>query len=385
MTITSLSEPLKVGQLVFDRYQLIRLVGIGGMGHVWLAQDLELGTPRALKFITGVFEEAHVELAKLRREALRSQELTHENIVRIYDLVRDDELAAISMEYIDGFTLKELRKHQPESCFELTQIRDWMTQLCRALSFAHGQGIVHLDLKPSNLMINSRGQLKVTDFGISRSLGDGDPEGLDRHPSGTPAFMSPQRLNQMPASIADDIYSLGATLHALLTGRPPFGKSRNTGNTPAPSIREARETLKVTGKTDVPERWEATVLACLSADPKARPSTILEVAQQLGLPTGGMSHDSPAVLSDEVTRVRSLLQDHAPAVADEEATEVILPTRPSWQKWLARAAVLTAAATMVFSEAFQEARRHYRYGDSSKGQSKASEIDTASAEPPRTQ
>jgi hypothetical protein len=161
------------GQRLFGRYTLIRILGRGGMGIVWLAHDEELERNVALKFLPDLIIHDAAVLSDLKRETRRCLELTHKNIVRIYDFVHDERSGCISMEYIDGDTLSKLRCDKERKVFEPAELTDWMSQLCDALDYAHNYArIIHRDLKPANLMVNQRGELKVSDFGIARSLGD---------------------------------------------------------------------------------------------------------------------------------------------------------------------------------------------------------------------
>lgn len=295
MPAVSIEAELKPGaKLLHGRYTLVRQLGRGGMGAVWLVKDGELEADRALKFITRSVCEDEVELAALKREALRSQALTHKNIVRVHDFVREAALAAISMEYVDGPTLKRARAAQPLGVFEADGIAPWVAQMCEAFIYAHEEaGIVHHDLKPSNLMLNSLAQIKVADFGISQAFGASATSLSDsviaaaggQRRSGTPAYMSPQQAMGEDSSPQDDIYSLGATLHDLLTSRPPFYQGDILGQVlhkEPPSIGEARKALAVEGKP-VPPEWEETVLACLEKRPGDRPGSVAEIADRLGL------------------------------------------------------------------------------------------------------
>src|SRR5437588_11159890 len=161
------------GQKVFNRYTLIKTLGRGGMGVVWLAHDDELERNVALKFLPELIIHDRAVLGDMKRETRRSLDLTHKNIVRIYDFVHDDISGCISMEYIDGDTLSNLRADKQCKIFEPDELRDWVSQLCHALDYAHNHArIVHRDLKPTNLLVNQRGDLKVSDFGIARSLSD---------------------------------------------------------------------------------------------------------------------------------------------------------------------------------------------------------------------
>ena len=161
------------GQVVFGRYKLVKVLGRGGMGIVWLARDEELERDVALKFLPDLIIHDAAVLSDLKRETKRCLELTHKNIVRIYDFVHDERSGCISMEYVDGGTLSSLRCDKERKVFEVAELTDWMGQLCDALDYAHNYAhVIHRDLKPANVMVNQRGELKVSDFGIARSLED---------------------------------------------------------------------------------------------------------------------------------------------------------------------------------------------------------------------
>src|SRR4051794_13973839 len=156
---------LPAGQKLFGRYKLIRILGRGGMGVVWLARDGELERDVALKFLPELVVLDKALVSELKRETRRSLELTHKNIVRIYDFVQSENSACISMEYIDGDTLSNLRAEKERKVFEPSELAEWTAQLCDALDYAHNHAkIIHRDLKPANLMVNQRGDLKVSDF-----------------------------------------------------------------------------------------------------------------------------------------------------------------------------------------------------------------------------
>ncbi len=287
---------LASGQKVFGRYTLKKILGRGGMGIVWLARDEELEREVALKFLPDVIALDKAFMSELKRETRRSLELTHKNIVRIHDFVHDQSAAGISMEYVDGDTLSNLRAEKEQKVFQPDEISGWTGQLCDALDYAHDHArIIHRDLKPANLMVNQRGDLKVTDFGIARSLGDSMSKltGENGGTSGTLVYMSPQQLDGERGSHLDDVYSLGATVYDLLTGKPPFYSGnidRQMHERVAPSMTERRKEFNVEPAL-VPPVWEATVAACLAKDPAKRPQSAGEVAQRLGLsgPTAGIT------------------------------------------------------------------------------------------------
>ena len=276
----------RIGQKVFRRYALVRILGRGGMGVVWLARDEELERDVALKFLPDLVVHDLAVLDELKRETRRSLQLTHHHIVRIHDFVQDAESACISMEYVDGPTLSALRVEQPSRVFEPAVLLPWIEQICGALEYAHGHAkIVHRDIKPANLMLNGKGELKVADFGIARSLSDSVTMlTMARGTSGTLAYMSPQQLDGERASNLDDIYSLGTTLYELLTSKPPFysgGIERLIREKTPPPIAERRRDLEINSNQEIPEQWEQTIAACLAKDPTLRPQSASEVSNRL--------------------------------------------------------------------------------------------------------
>ncbi len=275
------------GQKLFGRYTLIKILGRGGMGIVWLARDEELEREVALKFLPDLMIQDRAVFDQLKHETKRCLELTHPHIVRIYDFVHDERSGGISMEYVDGETLSSLRCKKLQQVFEPFELSAWTSQICDALDYAHNRArIIHRDLKPANLMVNRREEVKVSDFGIARSLSD-SVSMLTREQgrSGTLVYMSPQQLAGERGSHLDDIYSLGATLYDLLTSKPPFYSGnidRQIHERVAPSMTERRKDLNIEPAL-VPEAWEDAVAACLAKDPTRRPQSAAEVAQRLQL------------------------------------------------------------------------------------------------------
>jgi serine/threonine protein kinase/Tfp pilus assembly protein PilF len=278
------------GQKVFGRYTLIKVLGRGGMGIVWLARDEELERDVALKFLPDLMIQDHAVFDQLKRETKRCLELTHPHVVRIHDFIHDERSGCISMEYIDGETLSNLRAEKEQKVFEPEEIATWTSQLCDALDYAHNHAkIIHCDLKPANLMVNQQGDLKISDFGIARSLGDSVSRlTIEQARSGTLVYMSPQQLNGERCTHLDDIYSLGASIYELLTSRPPFYSGnidRQICERVAPSMTERRKELDIEPAL-IPQVWEDGVAACLAKDPSRRPQSVAEVAQRLQLAPG---------------------------------------------------------------------------------------------------
>ncbi len=287
---------LRLDQRVFGRYQLRRLLGRGGMGVVWLAFDERLQSEVALKFLPEAFLADTRSVEDFQRETRRALELTHHHIVRIFTFEQDAQAAAITMEWVDGPSLSRLAAGKAEGVFEAQELKEWLRQLCEALEYAHGKAkTVHRDLKPANLMINSKGELKVADFGISATLADTVTRltQASHASSGTPMYMSPQQMMGEVPVVTDDIYSIGALLYELLTGRPPFYTgdiALQVQTKVAPSMAKRRQELGVSGAR-IPEDWERLVADCLEKDPTKRPQSARALAQRLGL---ALSTSGPA-------------------------------------------------------------------------------------------
>jgi serine/threonine protein kinase/Tfp pilus assembly protein PilF len=258
------------------------------MGIVWLARDEELEHNVALKFLPDLMIQDRAVFDQLKRETKRCLELTHRHIVRIHDFVHDERSGCISMEYIDGETLSNLRAEKERSVFEPDEIAAWMRQLCDALDYAHNHAkVIHCDLKPANLLVNQRGDLKISDFGIARSLSDSVTRiTAEQGRSGTLVYMSPQQLSGERCTYLDDIYSLGATIYELLTSKPPFYSGnidRQICERVAPSMTNRRKEFNIE-PAFIPRVWEDSIAACLAKDPSRRPQTAIDVTERLQLP-----------------------------------------------------------------------------------------------------
>jgi serine/threonine protein kinase len=299
------------GQKLFRRYTLKRTLGRGGMGVVWLARDEELERDVALKFLPDLIIHDRAVLSDLKRETRRSLELTHKNIVRIYDFVHDEGSGCISMEYVDGDTLSNLRADRPRKIFEPQELKEWVSELCDALDYAHTHArIVHRDLKPSNLMVNQRGDLKVADFGIARSLSDSmSMLTMDRGKSGTLLYMSPQQLDGDRGTHLDDVYSFGASVYELLTSKPPFysgNVDRQIREKIPPTMTQRRKELEIEGDP-IDAAWEDVVRACLAKNPDRRPQSVSDIAKRLEVPSPKTRRAQPAAGKQSNKRVGLLV------------------------------------------------------------------------------
>jgi formylglycine-generating enzyme required for sulfatase activity/serine/threonine protein kinase len=282
---------LAAGRRVFGRYRLEKIAGRGGMGIVWRARDEELERIVALKFLPPDVAADVEAVRDLKIETKRCLDLTHPQIVRVYDFVQGPAGAAIAMEFVEGESLAARKAGSPNGCLSVAEVSKFLGQLCAALDYAHFKvHLLHRDLKPANLLITRNGDLKVMDFGIACSLVETRTRltaDANRSTSGTPLYMSPQQLMGDRPSVSDDVYALGATLYELLTGKPPFYRGDGYAlmmqvreKVPKP-MAEQRADLQVVAEP-IPPEWEKVILSCLAKDPKDRPGSAGEVAQRLG-------------------------------------------------------------------------------------------------------
>jgi serine/threonine protein kinase len=275
------------GQKVFKRYKLVRQLGRGGMGIVWLAEDEQLEQLVALKFLPEIVASDTAAIDDLKRETRKALKLTHPNIVRIHDFLQDENTVAVSMEYVDGKSLTQLRVEQPQRAFGFEEVKPWIEQICQALDYAHNRAkIAHRDLKPSNILLTPDGEIKITDFGISATITDSTTRvSMHASSSGTPVYMSPQQMMGERPAPSDDIYSLGVSIYELLTGKPPFYTGNillQVQNKIPVSMAEQRTELEVEGLSEIPPQWESVVASCLAKEAIDRPKDILQVCDALG-------------------------------------------------------------------------------------------------------
>lgn len=276
------------------RFTLIKILGRGGMGIVWLARDELLAAEVALKFLPPQIRFDPVALDDLRRETSRSRKLTHPNIIRIHDFYEaKNEEAFISMEYIEGLNLAAVRMEMPGRVLTWEFLAPLVRQLCDGLEYAHGERVIHCDLKPANLILDAKSRLKLADFGIARTLNDTMTRAsMNPGTSGTLLYMSPQQLLGNAPQVTDDIYALGATLYELLTSKPPFFSGDFSHQIRHAVPGPLNERLKEWGiASKIPAQVEQVILRCLAKDETKRPQSARDVAVQLGL----ISHAAPVV------------------------------------------------------------------------------------------
>lgn len=268
------SVPDTGGRVGNGRFSLLRLLGKGGMGEVWLAKDEQLDEEVAIKRLPTEVGMDAMALSDMRREVQKNRVLSHPNIVRLHDLVHvSGEPPVISLEFVDGVDLTAIMSTKTNGCFDWSEIKDWIVQLASALEYAHQENIVHRDLKPGNIMITRKGRLKLADFGIAASVSDSAMRSsVSGYIAGTPLYMSPQQMVGKPPQVTDDIYAFGATIYELLTSRPPFytGDINHQVLNVLPTPLSQR--LSEFGYTrNIPPYVQELVMSCLTKDSNGRP------------------------------------------------------------------------------------------------------------------
>jgi eukaryotic-like serine/threonine-protein kinase len=257
------------------RYRLVRRIGVGGMGEVWEADDTVLGRRVALKVLVQELADDARATSRFVREARATAKLTHPNVTRVYDFGRDGGVPYLVMEFLEGETLADRLAGGPMPPAEAARI---CAAVADALEAAHSRGIIHRDIKPGNVLLTSAGEVKVMDFGIAAAA-DETHSTTGSGLYGTAAYISPERAAGQAATPAADVYSLGAVLYELLTGRPPF-----IGDSPVLVVRaHLQEQPRPVRELApwVPVRLADTCEAALAKDPAQRPSSAAALAIRL--------------------------------------------------------------------------------------------------------
>ena len=355
-----------IGRVFDDRYEVVSKLGSGGMADVYLAEDRLLGRQVALKVLFPRYANDEQFVERFRREASSAASLNHPNIVQIYDRGEAEGTYYIAMEYLEGRSLKDIiLKYAPLSPDLVVSIS---TQIVEALRFAHRRDIIHRDIKPQNIIVDSEGRVKVTDFGIARA---GSASTMTEAGSilGTAHYLSPEQATGQPVEAASDLYSLGVVMYEMVTGKLPFNGDNPVGiamqhvhDQPAPP----RSIV-----ADVPENLEAVILRSLGKTPIQRyltaqamlddlervrdgepvtlPSTYLEQTTRVMTPAAAAAA-AAAAAGNQTTQIKRRLTDEFEPVADPYSPEPA--RRPSVWPWLLVIVLILAlggAAYAIFS------------------------------------
>jgi hypothetical protein len=259
------------GTILADRYRIVALLGRGGMGEVYRAEDLKLGNVVALKFLPASLQNDAASLARFHAEVRNARQVSHPNVCRVYDIGEVNGQHFLTMEYIDGEDLSSLLRRIGR--LPADKALETAHQICAGLAAAHDCGLLHRDLKPANIMLDGRGRVRITDFGLALSSDDATGRS---ETAGTPAYMAPEQIGKGEASVRSDIYSLGLVFYELFTGRLPY-----KANSPLEWRRAHLESSPRTPSSVVKEidpAVESAILRCLQKDPALRPSSVRQVA-----------------------------------------------------------------------------------------------------------
>ncbi len=272
-TVTVAGERFPPGTVLAGRYRIVGLLGRGGMGEVYRADDLKLDQPVALKFLPRVLEGDADRLERLYSEVRMARQVSHPAVCRVWDVGDAEGQHFLSMEFVDGENLASLLRRIGRLPGD--KALDIARQAAAGLAAAHDKGVLHRDLKPANVMLDGQGKVRLTDFGLAGLVASLD----DDLRSGTPSYMSPEQLQGREVTVRSDIYAFGLLLYELVTGRRAF-----EGRTVAELARRHRDDVPIDPSVIVPDldpAAERTILACLEKEPRRRPPSAAVVLAML--------------------------------------------------------------------------------------------------------
>src|SRR6266581_3260506 len=264
------------GTVLGDRYEILALLGQGGMGAVYKARDTELDRLVALKIIRPELTTNPEILKRFKQELILARQITHKNVIRIFDLGQADGFKFITMDYIEGEDLQSLLRRKKK--LEPAEAANIIAQTCRALEAAHAEGVIHRDLKPQNIMLDGSGRAYVMDFGIARSTLS---PGMTQTGTliGTPDYMSPEQAKGRAFDARSDLFSVGIIFYEMLAGETPFPADTTMGKL----WKRTNEVARPLGELDktIPPSVSEIVRRCLEIDPQKRFASAAELLQQV--------------------------------------------------------------------------------------------------------
>jgi len=279
------SDPLDEGEVLGDRYEILEVIGSGGMGVVYRAVHTTIGKSVAIKVLADEFSHREALVERFMQEARAASLIRSEHIVDITDFgFARDGIPYFVMEYLEGQTLAS--RLQAQGRMPWKQAREVILQICNALQAAHDQGVIHRDMKPDNVFLLDRGAraplVKVLDFGIAKIASDAD-KNLTRTGTvmGTAAYMSPEQAQSLPVDVRTDVYAAGIVLYEMLTGRVPFDAGGFVGTLTKHITDRVPSMRKMAPDARIPVALDRTVLVALSKDRRNRYATATELADAL--------------------------------------------------------------------------------------------------------
>ncbi len=286
---------IQEGQKFGDRYQILQLLGSGGMGTVYKALDIELDEIVAIKILSPQLNLDENAVARFKQEIKLARKINHPNVIRIYDLGELFGIKFITMEYFEGRDLKQIINQN--GFFSIPQGLELSLKICAGLQAAHLKGIIHRDIKSQNIMIADDKSVKVLDFGIAKSS---NVKGLTMDGSilGTPEYISPEAILQKPVDQRSDIYSLGIVLYEIFTGSVPF-----TGTNIMAVIRQHLYDDPISPRSindQLPEEIEEVILRSIDRDPESRYQSVAELKSELQMLKMVYGEDSPAIAKTKI-------------------------------------------------------------------------------------
>jgi serine/threonine protein kinase/tetratricopeptide (TPR) repeat protein len=297
---TNSAAILEVGTVLAGRFEILEMLGIGGMGAVYKAHDRDIDRTIALKCIRPDLSNHPEVIQRFKQEMLLARQIAHKNVIRIFDVRESGGLKFITMEYVVGKDLgrmlAENQKLPPSEALEIMQ------QVCAGLAAAHGEGVLHRDLKPSNIMRDAQGRVVVMDFGLARTV-EGDGMTGSGVMLGTMEYMSPEQAKAEPLDARSDLFTVGLILYELLTGKMPY----QAGSAMASLVKRTQEraTPACEVNPEISSSLSAVVSKCLERDPAARYSSIQELILELDAIQGKRpSSVFPATAAVQPTRSR---------------------------------------------------------------------------------
>ncbi|HKW97150.1 MAG TPA: protein kinase [Bryobacteraceae bacterium] len=277
MAETDTAAPLQPGDVLGERYEILKALGEGGMGTVYKARDRELDRLLALKVIRSELAGRQDVLKRFKQELILARQVTHKNVIRIFDLGMADGRKFITMDFIEGRDLRNLLSERGK--LPPSEAVGIIRQICQGLEAAHTEGVVHRDLKPQNIMVDAAGRVWVMDFGLARSM---EAAGLTRTGAlmGTPDYMSPEQARALKVDARSDLFSLGIIFYEMLTGQLPFQADTMMGTL----IKRVNEPAVPPNVVDpsIPQNLSDVIMKCLAVDVEKRYQTTGEILAGLG-------------------------------------------------------------------------------------------------------